>query len=90
MAQLLQVHAGGKFASGRILKTCALTWLGGNTISDLLIASAMFYHSTRVKARGHFSNQALVSIVRLTPTLDADKIRRVLEGKAVVSVVVVE
>ncbi|KAF8498155.1 hypothetical protein F5888DRAFT_225422 [Russula emetica] len=62
----IYVHVGGEFASGRILKTCALIWLCGNTISDLLIASAMFYHLTRIKAREHFSSHALVSIVRLT------------------------
>ncbi|KAN0106929.1 hypothetical protein V8E52_010673 [Russula decolorans] len=55
-----------KFANGRILKILALTWLGGNTISDLLIASAMLYHLTRMRGRGNFSTHALLSIVRLT------------------------
>jgi hypothetical protein len=60
-------HVSGKFASGRILKILALTWLGGNTISDLLIASAMLFHLSRLKTReGNLSSHALVSIVRLT------------------------
>ncbi|KAF8486815.1 hypothetical protein DFH94DRAFT_687287 [Russula ochroleuca] len=59
-------HVRGKFASGRILKVLALTWLIGNTVSDLLIASAMLYHLSRIKAIGNLSGHALVSIVRLT------------------------
>ncbi|KAN0106930.1 hypothetical protein V8E52_010674 [Russula decolorans] len=57
----------GNFASGRIMKIIAMTWLGGNTISDLLIASAMPFHLSRLKSREDgFSNHALVSIVKLT------------------------
>ncbi|KAH9984745.1 hypothetical protein BJV77DRAFT_1071862 [Russula vinacea] len=59
-------HVRGKFASGRTLKVLALTWLIGNTVSDLLIASAMLYHLSRLRAREGFSGHALVSIVRLT------------------------
>jgi len=60
-------HVHGKFASGRVLKVLAMTWLIGNTVSDLLIAAAMLYHLAKRKARdGHFSSHALVSIVRLT------------------------
>jgi len=42
------------------------TWILANTLSDLLIASAMFYHLRRIWARdGNLSSHALVSIVRL-------------------------
>jgi len=60
-------HVRGKFVHGQILKILALTWLIGNTVSDLLIASAMLYHLTRRRAREtYFSSHALVRIVRLT------------------------
>jgi len=55
------------FASGRWLKILAMTWLIGNTVADMLIASAMLYHLIKLKKRdGRFSSHALVSIVRLT------------------------
>ncbi|KAI9452257.1 hypothetical protein F5148DRAFT_515311 [Russula earlei] len=57
-------HVRGRFVTGRILKMLALTWLVGNTVSDILIATAML---TQRKSRvGSFRNHALVSIVRLT------------------------
>ncbi|KAI0252213.1 hypothetical protein BJV78DRAFT_1203452 [Lactifluus subvellereus] len=47
--------------------SAAQTWLIGNTISDVLIASAMLYYLMLRRARdGHFSNHAIVRIVRLT------------------------
>ncbi|KAI0252249.1 hypothetical protein BJV78DRAFT_1203887 [Lactifluus subvellereus] len=43
------------------------TWLIGNTVSDVLIASAMLYYLTLRRARDrHFSDHAIVRIVRLT------------------------
>jgi len=60
-------HIHGKFAKGRVLKILAMTWLIGNTVSDLLIAAAMVYHLLQRRAKeGRFSTHALVSIVRLT------------------------
>jgi len=60
-------HVRGKFATGRILKMLALTWLTGNTISDLLIAAAMVYYLAKRRVREEYaSSHALVSIVRLT------------------------
>ncbi|KAI0252215.1 hypothetical protein BJV78DRAFT_1203504 [Lactifluus subvellereus] len=60
-------HVRGKFVHGRTLKILAMTWLIGNTISDVLIASAMLYYLMLRRARDrHFSNHAIVRIVRLT------------------------
>jgi len=59
-----QVHKG--FLTGRILKVVALTWLIGNTISDLLITSAMIFYLSKRSTREDFGTRhALVSIVRL-------------------------
>jgi len=63
----IYTHVRGKFATGRILKMLALTWLTGNTISDLLIAAAMVFYLTKRRVREEYSSShALVSIVRLT------------------------
>jgi len=63
----IYAHVQKHFASGHWLKILATTWLVGNTVSDMLIASAMMYHLVRLKKRdGSFSSHALVSIVRLT------------------------
>jgi len=62
----IYAHVHGKFAEGVTLKVLALTWVIGNTVSDVLIASAMLYHLTKLKARENFSSHALVRIVRLT------------------------
>ncbi|KAH9969367.1 hypothetical protein BGW80DRAFT_630096 [Lactifluus volemus] len=60
-------HVRGKFVRGQMLKILALTWLIGNTVSDLLITSAMLYHLAERKARdGQYSSHAIISIVRLT------------------------
>ncbi|KAI9452299.1 hypothetical protein BJY52DRAFT_1288310 [Lactarius psammicola] len=56
-----------KFANGRVLKVLALTWLGGNALSDILIAGSMLYHlGRRRRGAGNFSDHALTRIVRLT------------------------
>jgi hypothetical protein len=57
-----------RFATGRALKIPALIWLGGNTLSDILITGSMLYHLGRRRrdANGHFSDRALSRIVRLT------------------------
>jgi len=53
--------------SSRWFKSMKIIWLLGNTVADMLIASAMLYHLIKLKKRdGRFSNHALVSIVRLT------------------------
>jgi len=61
-------HVHGHFASGRWLKILAMTWLIGNSVSDMLIVSGMLYHLVKLKKRDHsnFSGHALVNIVRLT------------------------
>ncbi|KAH9984756.1 hypothetical protein BJV77DRAFT_163276 [Russula vinacea] len=64
------------YTSSRVLRAILL-WNGTtnsrnylgipNTLSDLLIASAMLYHLRRVWVRdGYLSNHVLVSVVRLT------------------------
>ncbi|KAH9984765.1 hypothetical protein BJV77DRAFT_163721 [Russula vinacea] len=51
----------------RVLQIPAIIWVLANTLSDLLIASAMLYHLRRVWVRdGYLSNHVLVSVVRLT------------------------
>ncbi|KAH9952905.1 hypothetical protein BC827DRAFT_210089 [Russula dissimulans] len=63
----IYTHVRGKFATGRILKMLALTWLTGNTISDLLITAAMVFYLVRRRVRQDYaSSHAMVSIVRLT------------------------
>jgi len=60
-------HVKGRFARGSILKILAMTWLIGNTVSDILIASTMLFFLLRRRSRdGYLSSHALVSIVRLT------------------------
>ncbi|KAI9435805.1 hypothetical protein H4582DRAFT_623362 [Lactarius indigo] len=59
------VHVLQKFASGRILKILALTWLGGNTMADLVITGSMLYYLGRRRADGYFSDHALSRIVVL-------------------------
>ncbi|KAF8486821.1 hypothetical protein DFH94DRAFT_2814 [Russula ochroleuca] len=52
---------------GPLLVALDTTWIATNTLSDLLITSAMLYHLRRVWTKdGNLSNHALVSIVRLT------------------------
>ncbi|KAH9053817.1 hypothetical protein EDB87DRAFT_156385 [Lactarius vividus] len=64
-ASIRTVHK--KFASGRMLKVLALTWVGGNALADSLIAgSLLFYLSRRGRESGHFSDHALSKMVRLT------------------------
>ncbi|KAH9035697.1 hypothetical protein EDB84DRAFT_1214657 [Lactarius hengduanensis] len=58
------VHVLQKFASGRILKILALTWLGGNTVADLVITGSMLYYLARRRG-GYFSDHALYRIVIL-------------------------
>ncbi|KAH9981990.1 hypothetical protein BJV77DRAFT_335231 [Russula vinacea] len=57
-----------KFASGHNLKSIAIVWLCGNSVADVLIASAMLYHlaKRRKDTDGGFNDSALVKIVRLT------------------------
>ncbi|KAH9984768.1 hypothetical protein BJV77DRAFT_965940 [Russula vinacea] len=64
-----------EFIVGQLLETLGIvkpsskqnTWLVANTLSDLLIASAMIYYLRRVWAKdGYLSNHVLVMIVRLT------------------------
>lgn len=60
-------HIKGRFARGRVLKILATTWLVGNTVSDMLIASAMLFFLIRRRVKdGFLSSHALVSVVRLT------------------------
>jgi len=60
-----RVH--GQVAHGRTLKVLAVTWLVGNTASDVLIAAAMLYYLVKHRAKdGPMGNYALVRIVRLT------------------------
>jgi len=65
-------HVHGQVAHGRTLKVLAMTWLIGNTASDVLIAAAMLYHIQRLAKQratgrdGPLSNYALVRVVRLT------------------------
>jgi hypothetical protein len=64
----IYAHIRGTFITGRDLKITALTWLCGNTLSDLLITGAMLYYLGRRRHRGdgYFSDHALSKIVRLT------------------------
>ncbi|KAH9964830.1 hypothetical protein BC827DRAFT_1265505 [Russula dissimulans] len=55
-------HIRGKYATGRILKMLMPTWVTGNTISDLLITSALVFYA---EDQGSLSGHAVVSIVRL-------------------------
>ncbi|KAF8498150.1 hypothetical protein F5888DRAFT_224818 [Russula emetica] len=58
----------GTFATSRILKNIAISWLSMNAFSDILIASAMLYYLTkrRKEMDGFFHNNAMVKVVRLT------------------------
>ncbi|KAH9952909.1 hypothetical protein BC827DRAFT_1251959 [Russula dissimulans] len=44
-------HIRGKYATGRILKMLVPTWVTGNTISDLLITSALVFYLVRRRTR---------------------------------------
>ncbi|KAH9039084.1 hypothetical protein EDB85DRAFT_2141336 [Lactarius pseudohatsudake] len=60
-------HVYKQFASGRMLKILALTWVSGNALADVLIAgSLLFYLVRRRREGGHFSDHALSKLVRLT------------------------
>ncbi|KAI9452099.1 hypothetical protein F5148DRAFT_521904 [Russula earlei] len=62
-------HVRGRFSTGRTLKIVMLTWIVGNTISDICITSAMVYYLTKQNIRDRevfYSSHALESIVRLT------------------------
>ncbi|KAH9176082.1 hypothetical protein EDB89DRAFT_1941746 [Lactarius sanguifluus] len=61
----IYVHVLQKFASGRILKTLALTWLGGNAVADIVITGSMLYYLARRRGDGYFSDHALFRIVIL-------------------------
>lgn len=64
----IYAHVAREFISGRSLQIVALTWLIGNTVTDLLIVAAMLFYLTRPRSAENapFSNHALVKIVRLT------------------------
>jgi len=62
----IYTHVHEKFASGRALKILALTWLTGNTLSDILITGSMLFHLRRRRKDGYFGDHALSRIVRLT------------------------
>ncbi|KAH9981989.1 hypothetical protein BJV77DRAFT_334986 [Russula vinacea] len=64
----IYAHLSRRFISGRLLKVVVLTWLAGNTMTDLLIVTAMLFYLTRRRNAefGPFCNHALVRIVRLT------------------------
>jgi len=61
-------HVSKRFISGRTLKIHALTWLVGNTVTDIMIVAAMLYYLTRRRNAdvGPFSDNALTRIMRLT------------------------
>ncbi|KAH8978594.1 hypothetical protein EDB86DRAFT_3090337 [Lactarius hatsudake] len=60
-------HVRKKFASGRMLKVLALTWVSRNASADILIASLLlFYLVQRRREGGHFSDHTLSKVVRLT------------------------
>jgi len=54
--------------AGFVIFPMTVTWLSGNTLSDLLITGSMLYHLRRRRrdASSHFSDHALTRIVRLT------------------------
>ncbi|KAH9068063.1 hypothetical protein EDB83DRAFT_2519177 [Lactarius deliciosus] len=63
----IYTHVHKKFASGRMLKVLALTWVGGNASADILIAaSLLIYLVRRRREGGHFSDHTLSKVVRLT------------------------
>jgi len=57
-----------EFPHGRVLnfKSIASIWLGGNTLSDLLITGSMIFHLGRRHRDGHLSDHTFTRIVRLT------------------------
>jgi len=64
----IYAHIHRSFASGEALRRMAITWLIGNTMADILIASALLYHLVKRHrdTRGFYGDHALVKIVRLT------------------------
>jgi len=62
----VQVHK--SLARGQILKIFALTWLIGNTVTDILITAAMIYYLTsrRSDTAAAYSDHSLSRMVRLT------------------------
>jgi len=64
----IYAHVSRTFISGQSLQIAALTWLIGDTVTDLLIVAAMLYYLTRRRNadKGPWCNHALVKIVRLT------------------------
>jgi len=64
----IEAHISKAFASGRRLKALALTWLIGNTVTDILITVGMLYHLTkrRVTEGWPFGSRGLQKVVRLT------------------------
>jgi len=67
----INAHIRGKFTGGGILKYSAMTWLIGNTMTDILIVAAMLYHLVRKRedsdglGSNHTLDHALPRIVRL-------------------------
>jgi len=64
----IYVHVNKSLAHGWILKDFALTWLVGNTVTDILITAAMIYYlkSRQSDAAAAYSDHALSRMVRLT------------------------
>ncbi|KAI0282974.1 hypothetical protein BC826DRAFT_1190404 [Russula brevipes] len=67
----IYAHVLNKFAGTRALNALAETWLIGNTVSDILITSAMLYLCLRRRGNGQLTDHALSRIVRLTVETNA-------------------
>ncbi|KAH8992984.1 hypothetical protein EDB92DRAFT_2065361 [Lactarius akahatsu] len=63
----IYTHVRKKFASGRMLKVLALTWVSGNASADILIAGSLLVYLGRRRREGcgQFSEHALSKVVRL-------------------------
>ncbi|KAH9035704.1 hypothetical protein EDB84DRAFT_1561133 [Lactarius hengduanensis] len=63
----IYTHVRKKFASGRMLKVLALTWVSGNASADILIAGSLLFYLGRRRREGcgQFSEHALSKVVRL-------------------------
>ncbi|KAH9001875.1 hypothetical protein EDB86DRAFT_407032 [Lactarius hatsudake] len=82
-------HVRKKFASGRMLKVLALTWVSGNASADVLIAnSLLFYLVRRRREGGHFSDHTLSKVVRLTIETNVLTCKLILESGALLDSVV--